>query len=312
MQPSSYDIIRYLSSKRSVDDRALNRRVLEAFHTQLGLSHKPLRVLELGAGLGSMVTRLWELGVIRDAQYTLVDRDSASLCEARRRLSIWGRTVGAVDGDADRLRVRAEPGALEVSFENSELFGYLHGCPAATFDVVLAHAVLDLLDVPSLLPVLWRALVPGAVVWLPLTFDGETIFLPELPLDLAVMHLYHRSMDERVVDGRAAGNSKTGRRLLEQFPASGASVLEAGSSDWIVHAREGRYPDDEAYFLHHIVETIDRELRGHADLDAHVFASWVQARHEQIATGELTYIAHQIDVLGRAPHGMRGGGDTAG
>jgi ubiquinone/menaquinone biosynthesis C-methylase UbiE len=285
MQPARYDTIRYLEAKRSVDDRALNRRVLEAFRSRLReLPGRPLRVLEVGAGLGTMPVRLWQLELVRDARYTLVDRDGASLREAERRLSAWG-------------------GDLDVSFEHAELFDYLRGCAAGSFDVVLAHAVLDLVDVPSLLPLLWRALVPGALALLTINFDGETTLLPELALDREIVRLYHGSMDARVIDGCAAGHSQTGRRLLEQLPDSGAAVLEAGGSDWVVRALDGRYPEDEAYFLHHIIDTIDRELRAHPELDAHAFEAWVRARHAQIAAGELVYVARHVDLLGRAPTG---------
>jgi len=312
MEPSSYATNRYLAAKRSVDDRALHRGVLDGFRRQLQtVAHRPLRVLELGAGLGNMVTRLWDLELIRDAHYTLLDRDAESLREAAVQLTAWGDTVGDLQGDVGLVRLRADAGELEVTFADAELFGYLRDCPPATFDVVLAHAVLDLVDVPSLLPLLWRAVTPGALAWLTINFDGETILLPELPLDREIMHLYHRSMDLRVIDGRAAGHSKTGRRLLEQLPASGATVIDAGCSDWVVRPACGGYPEDESYFLHHIVHTIDTELRAHKELDPARFAAWVKARHTQIEAGQLVYIAHQLDMLARAP-GAAVGADAAG
>jgi SAM-dependent methyltransferase len=302
MEPARYDMTRYLAAKRSVDDRALNGGVLAAFRDRLRpIARRPLRVLELGAGLGTMPVRLWQLDLIRDAHYTLVDRDGASLRQAERQLAAWAEGIGGVQAGPARLGMRCGAGALEVSFENAELFGYLRECSPRSFDVVLAHAVLDLVDVSSLLPLLWRAVAPGGLALLTINFDGQTIFVPELALDAEVLRLYHRSMDTRIVDGRAAGHSQTGRRLLAQLPESGASVLEAGGSTWLVRPTASRYPGDEAYFLHHIVDTIDCELRGHARLDASGFAEWVRARHAQIETGELVYIAHHLDVLASAP-----------
>jgi hypothetical protein len=61
----------------------------------------------------------------------------------------------------------------------------------------------------------------------------------------------------------------------------------------------GRYPADEAYFLHFILHTLDQALRRHPELDARQFARWIERRHAQIERGELVYIAHQIDVFGR-------------
>jgi hypothetical protein len=121
------------------------------------------------------------------------------------------------------------------------------------------------------------------------------------------MELYHRSMDERVRDGMPAGDSKTGRRLLTRIGATGAELLAAGSSDWVVFPRAGAYPDDEEYFLQHIVHTIDVALSGHAELDPARFRAWVSERQAQIERGELCYIAHQLDVLGRVPLSARAG-----
>ena len=38
---------------------------------------------------------------------------------------------------------------------------------------------------------------------------------------------------------------------------------------------------------------------GHPELDAEVFAGWLQERCAQIERGELVYIAHQMDLLVR-------------
>jgi SAM-dependent methyltransferase len=169
------------------------------------------------------------------------------------------------------------------------------------YDLVVANAVLDLMDVRPALEQIWRALKPGALLWFSINFDGETIFLPEAPLDQRVMPLYHRTMDERVRDGQPCGDSKTGRHLLEAIPQSGGSLLAAGSSDWVVFPSHGTYPEDEAYFLHHIVNTVWVALKDHAELAGGDFERWIRIRHEQIDRAELIYIAHQLDVLGRAP-----------
>jgi hypothetical protein len=277
-----YSYTRYLFAKRTVDDRALNRVVLGALGEAMRSSaFEREQVLELGAGVGTMISRLVDWQVLTRAHCTLVDRDAESLLAAERHLA------------------EAAP-SLELRFVEREIFTFLAEA-RERYGLVVSNAVLDLLHVPTLLEAVLARVFSGALLWFTINFDGESALLPELPLDAEVMRLYHRSMDVRVRDGRPAGDSRTGRHLLEQLPAAGASVLEAGSSDWVVWPKNGSYLHDEAYFLHHIVHTMDEELRGNEALDAAEFEEWVGRRHRQIERGELCYIAHQLDVLARAP-----------
>ena len=60
---------RYLAAKTTVDDRALNRHVLAELR-RLMPAGAP-RVLEVGAGLGTMVARLMDWGVVTAGEYIL-------------------------------------------------------------------------------------------------------------------------------------------------------------------------------------------------------------------------------------------------
>jgi hypothetical protein len=55
---------------------------------------------------------------------------------------------------------------------------------------------------------------------------------------------------------------------------------------------------DEAYFLHHIIDTVEGALRGQAGLEEALLKEWTRRRRRQIDRGELTYIAHQLDFFG--------------
>ena len=100
--------------------------------------------------------------------------------------------------------------------------------------VLIANAVLDLVDVRAALPGLLRLLVPGGVYWFTINYDGETIFAPGHPLDDQVMRAYHCDMDERIRYGLPAGESRTGRGLFHHLRDARAPALAAGSSDWVV------------------------------------------------------------------------------
>jgi SAM-dependent methyltransferase len=294
-----YSELRYLLSKRSVDDRALHRGVLGALQAALGELGRPPRVLEVGAGAGTMLPRLADFGILASAEYTLVDRDGAALAEARNHFE---RSGAVAPVDPERLRFSRGSAAFDVRFAHADASTFLADSKHAHgFDLISANAVLDLMHLPSIVPALWRALTPGGLYWFTINFDGETIFLPEHPLDSSVMGAYHRTMDERTHEGRPSGDSRAGRHLLELLPKTGASVLAAGSSDWVVFPQSGGYAEDEAYFLHHIVHTIDRALTGSPALEARTFADWILLRHAQIESAELIYIAHQLDTFGRGP-----------
>jgi hypothetical protein len=288
----SYPYSRYLAAKRTVDDRALNRHVLAELR-RLVPPGEP-RILEIGAGLGTMVARLLEWQVIDAGEYTLLDVDRGLLADSRAWLTAWARARGEpVEPLPDGLRL----GELRVRLVEAELGDHLAAGRGELADVLIANAFLDLVDVPAVLPGLFRLVAPGGAYWFTVTFDGESIFQPEHPCDGAVLGAYHRDMDQRVRYGRPAGESRAGRHLFGHLRAAGAPPLAAGPSDWVVHPLpDGTYPDDEAHFLGCILQTIEEAVPGAAGLD-----DWLAARRRQLSAGVLTYLAHQLDFTGRTP-----------
>src|ERR1700734_86801 len=266
---------RYLAAKTTVDDRALNGHVLAELRRLMPVGAP--RVLEIGAGLGTMVARLLDWGVVGAGEYILLDTDRRLLDDSRRWLRDWAAARGRrTDLLPDGLRV----GELRVRLVHAELGRYLETDHGARADVLIAHAVLDLVDVPAILPGLLRLLVPGGA-----------------PHDGQVMAAYHRDMDERVRYGRPAGESRTGRHLFHQLRAAGAPALAAGASDWVVSAGpDGNYPGDEANFLRSILSTIEDALRSRQDwVDPADLADWLAVRRRQLVVGVLVYITYKPD-----------------
>ena len=285
---------RYLYAKRTVDDRAIDRRVLGRLEEALPVVDReaePLRVLEVGAGVCTMPTRLHERGVLPErTRYVAVDERSENVAAARDHLRERG--FEEPDGERDG-RLRYADGEQRVDVEPVVGDAFEVG---GEYDLLIAGAFLDLVDLSWALPRLFDRLRPGGLFYFPITFDGGTIFAPELALDDRIAALYHREMDERTRDGRSAGHSRTGRRLFTRVPEAGGEILAAGSSDWVVHPP---YPADESFFLHHILGTIEGALSGHPELDEGAFEEWLGTRRDQVEREELTYVAHQLDVLGR-------------
>lgn len=277
-----FSFARYLDAKRSIDDRSLNHTVWQTLLAQLPPG--PLDILEIGAGTGTMIDRLSDRGMLAaGGHYTAIDADPANVAVA-----------GA------RQAHREWPVAVE--WEAAEVFEFARREQGRrTWDLLIAHAFLDLMDVPRLLPELFGLMRPGGLFYFTINFDGLTALEPAVypGFDEQVIDLYHRTMDERRIAGRPTGGSQAGRRLLSQLPAAGADILAAGASDWVIWPRSGRYPGDEAYFLHHMLHFFESSLAGQPDLDPRRFGVWLAQRRLQIEKGELILIAHQIDVCGK-------------
>jgi SAM-dependent methyltransferase len=282
----------YLLSKQTVDDRALNKDVLNAL--RLSLSQQPVSVIEVGAGIGTMLRRLIQWGVLCNGEYTLVDALNANIAYARDWIPQWATEAGlSVEGfGANQLRVRDRTRDIRIRLERADVFDFIQGNQQPA-DLLIAHAFLDLLPMPESLEKLF-SLTKG-LAWLTLNFDGMTVLQPTIDdaLDEKIERLYHKTMDTRPT----GGNSCTGRRLFDHLRSSYAEIIAAGASDWVVHATNGEYPADEKYFLHFILNFFESSLKTHPELDAATLKGWLAKRREQIERGELVYIAHQIDFL---------------
>ena len=151
-----FDYARFLAAKTTADDRALNRQVL----AELGrlMPAGAPRVLEVGAGLGTMAGRLLDWGVVNAGEYILLDSDRQLLGDSHRWLCDWAAARGV---RSDPLPDGLQLGDLRVRLVHAELGDYLEAARGETADVLIANAVLDLVDVPAVLPGLLRLLVPG-------------------------------------------------------------------------------------------------------------------------------------------------------
>jgi SAM-dependent methyltransferase len=295
-----YSFPKYLLSKRTVDDRALNQDVYARLRQVLP-EERPVKIIEIGAGIGTMPARLIEWGLLDRVDYTAIDASPENIANAREWLPHWAQEHGlAVEAPGESLRLYGERRDVQLRMVASDVFDFIQTQPPPA-SLLIAHAVLDLLPLPGSLPQLLSLVERGGLAWLTLNFDGATLFEPEIDpvFDDQVTALYHRTMDERVVGGQPSGDSRTGRHLFTYLRQAGAEILAAGASDWVVFPRPGGYPPGEANFLHFILRFFESALGGHTALDQERFADWLAARRAQIERGELVYIAHQLDFLVR-------------
>jgi SAM-dependent methyltransferase len=304
MIPMNYSFLRYLSAKKTVDDRALNRYVWETLARQLPPSSTPLHILEIGAGTGAMLARMLDWRLLSQTDYTAIDAQPENIAEALASLPDWA--------ESHHYRVdRVGPTALSLAkgsqqttacFEAIDLFDFIKKEGSQRrWDLLAAHAFLDLIDLSASLPQILNLLRLGGLFYFTINFDGLTLLEPAIDpvFDELILELYHRSMDERLIAGKPSGDSRAGRHLFNHLRAAGAEILAAGASDWVVFPHQGVYPADEAYFLHHVIHFFEDALHGRPELDPQRFKTWLTERHAQINHGELTYIAHQLDFVGR-------------
>lgn len=278
----------FLAAKKTVDDRSLNQGVVDRLRRELGPSP---RVLELGAGLGTMVARLLEWGVLTSGEYCLLDVEASFLQDAREWLRAWAARAGVeavAEGELLKL------GDLSVRFLQAELGDYLERGERPAVDLLIANAFLDLVEVGAVLPRLFELVAPGGLYWFSINYDGLTDLQPELPDDERLLLRYNQTMDERRRYGRPAGESRTGRHLFAHLRQARASLLAAGSSDWVVFGGPQGYPAEEKVFLEFLLDTMADSLGDQPGLD-----DWIALRREQLERAELVFLAHQLDFLGR-------------
>lgn len=303
--PASYPFTRYLSAKKTVDDRALNKNVWGSLKRVIGIQGgRPVKVLEIGAGIGTMLERVLEWELLTTAEYTALDSMKENVEEALSRIPHWAMNSGydVSDRNAGTFRLKGKGQDVLVRFETVDVFDFMDRPGTwGQWDLLIANAFLDLVDVPASLPKLLSLLRPGGVFYFTITFDGASIFQPavEPSMDAAIETLYHETMDRRIIGGKRSGDSKTGRHLFKHIRDAGGELLDAGASDWVVFAGSHGYSADEAFFLHFIIHTVGLALKRNPGLNEADFGRWLEIRHEQIENGALVYIAHQMDFLGR-------------
>jgi hypothetical protein len=264
-RPTTYSFRRYLAAKERVDDRALHRPTLDRVEADLrdraGDRAGPVRILEVGAGLGSMARRLVEWDRLPSAvEYTAIERQGDLVAAARDRTADWARErygPDAVTGEGTPeapFRLRGDDGdpTVTATFRTADAFAFAERAAAdgRTFDLAVAAAFVDVVDPEAVLEAV-APLLPNGRLYAPITFDGVTAFGPGRDPDTseAVLDAYHATMR-----GPDRGGPRTGRALLGAVPATGGTVVAAGGSDWVVTPP---YAGEEAYFLHHLLDTVE-------------------------------------------------------
>lgn len=302
----SDDFRRYLRAKRTVDDRALDRRLVGLLRDELATRARardgPLRVLEVGAGIGTMVERAveWDLLPPGETSYTAVDLDPANTRATADRLAGFEHDGWTATTNGESVRLDGPDRTVTVDPVTGDAAAFVADADRS-WDLLVGMALLDVFGLEDL-PGLLDALDAGGLWYFPITFDGGTRFRPTRSADDAVESHYHAHMD-----AKPGGNSRAGSAALDRLRAApDVTVLGAAGSDWVVRPGDGGYRADEAFFLRYLLDTVESalgELDRGSGLDDATLADWLAARRRAVADGRLTYLTHQLDLLGRVDGG---------
>ena len=274
---------RYLTAKRSVDERARDRRVRDRLLDMLPAD--PV-VAEAGCGAGLTLPALYEWGV-RPSSYHGVDVDAGIVAFARH---VAPRVLRRRGVDAVGTEGGCRVGDADIEFAAGDALQALPAMDSAgEVDLLLAQSFLDLVPLERALDVAEAVVSPDGLVYAPLTFDGETVFQPAHPADDRVLAAFHDAID--ATPGR---DSRAARHVREHLRERDARVEAVGSSDWVVRPVGGAYREDERFFLERILSFVADAV---ADVDG--ADEWLSTRRAQLARGGLTYVARNHDLLFR-------------
>ena len=249
----------YLDAKRALDDRSLNREVLDRFASELPPEPE---ILEVGAGTATMVERFGEWDVIEGGRWVAVDAHEEAL-------------------DAGEARVGDAVGDIDVEYRVADAFEFASDAAAAgrRFDAVVGCAFFDVVDAAPAVDALGEV---APLAYAPITYDGETRFAPADPDEETVIDRYHHHMREYRPggpDGAAALARET-------------TVIAQGPSDWVIGPP---YESGERTVLAHLLDTV-KDAVGETGLDA---SGWAERRREALGDGRLRYEAANRDLLVR-------------
>lgn len=290
----------FLEAKFDLDERSLNADVRRACIERIA-PRDSLRWLDVGSGTGAMVRRLLRSG-IRASEWsiTALDRDPRLLDRAAERLAIElaerGCRVRRGPG-----RIDAEDGArwVRVEFRCGDVLRF-EPSPDTGYDLVTAHAFMDIVPMASTLARFARWLARDGLLYATLNYDGDTALFPlydDEAFERDVLARYDESMELRRVDGQASGGARSGRRLHRMLCDAGFDVVAFGSSDWNITPSQRRYRNGERLVLAVLLDAMRDECRGQPHIDVDRLATWHRDRSDRLDAGGLGAIIHQLDLL---------------
>jgi hypothetical protein len=247
-----------------------------------------------------MVRRLLRCGLHGSQSITALDPDAALLDIAASRIAgeLAGRGYrvlrhgrGIAGEGVDHRIVVHLPCATVIEF---------HPEGAGRFDLITAHALMDVLPLEAVLSRFSGWLAPGGLLYATLVYDGDTALFPayrDQAFEATLLAAYDASMERRRVQSESTGGAHAGRRVLGALWRSGFERVAYGSSDWNITPLDGRYRGRDGDVLRALLGFIHNECAREASINGPRLACWYTERCAEIERAELGMIVHQLDIL---------------
>ena len=237
----SFDPVKYIRSKNNVDRVSFCPAVKHSLKTaveSLGLSStRPLRVVDVGAGLLSMLEEVVSIARELEAglEYDALETEEVLFKENVKMLAEAGYTV-AEEGEGV-TRMRSDEEGVTVALRRQD-FRSVSAGEFKDADVFVMCCFSDLMSPDALVKSVLRASAGndggGVLVYSPITFCGRTSLDPpqpasgNIPSDEDVFAAYHRGLE------KDQGHNLDVSSLIASVKAHGGEVLAQGPSDWVI------------------------------------------------------------------------------
>ncbi|MCC7369758.1 MAG: hypothetical protein IT306_15125 [Chloroflexi bacterium] len=317
----------WLSARRRYDEAALDAAAIRAIRdwaAALPEGYVPI-VVDLGSGTGAALRRARAWLAPRPLEAYAVDRDAALLALATppgrgaEPNAAWsaGQHKPASTHLAGQAGQAGQAGhecrATRIVADLLQPLDSLGGPPDGTADLVLGHALADLLPLDRLAARAAALARPGGLIHLALAYDGQTCFGPSLEAqrpglaeaEQRILNGFHQHMDRPRAAAPAYGGATSGRRLAPALRAAGLEIVREGASVWNVAAADG---PDARLVLDWLLRFVSDAARDLGRVDRATLDAWEACRRAMLADGTLTARVVHRDVLARRAETPRGDG----
>ena len=290
----TFDYVEYLKLKKSIDDRSLNSAVWNELVNRIKSKCQnsgSIFIVEPGAGIGTMITRIMDellkTKITFKCAYTAIEPEPGFQTAAESYLQAWAEKQNAKFIKLNEQQWQLSKNEMEVTvdWECAAAEDFSQVLALKSVDLLLAHALVDLLPVPELVPDLMQCLKADGIFYFSLNYSGQTEFSPGHQSDSLLMQEYNADMDKRFpdLDWQA---SHTGNLLPDFLQKQGHTIISEGSSDWELDA-------NEKAFILNILDTIKKALSSSPGIE-----QWYAERRDQLEHEKLKLKISNRDLLG--------------